>query len=133
MFKQYFKNNILYLSEKTSFDLIDSLYKIKFIYLNNIYIGIIFKYDNECKIYTNDRIFNLNDIIIIKILNEFKLYDGAQIKFKYKQKNLKGYIHYFDPSFFINYTNILVIDYYNYDKTYLIDFCDIISNDFTII
>ena len=72
MFKQYFKNNVLYLSKKTSFNLTDVFYKIKFIYLNNTYIGIIFKYDNECKIYTNNKIFNLNDIIIIKILNEFK-------------------------------------------------------------
>lgn len=133
MFHQYFKNDILYLSEKTSFQLNDNFYKVKFKYLDKNYIGIIFLSNNECKIYSKIKIFNLNEIYIIKILSEFKLFDGAQIKFKKNKKILKGYIHYFDPEFFLNNNNLIIVDYKNYDISYQINFCDIISNDYSII
>lgn len=133
MFKQYFKNNILYLSEKTSINLIGVYYKAKFKYLNKTYIGIIFVYNNNCKIYSKKKIYDLTEITVIKILSNFKLYDGAQIKFRKNNKITKGYIHYFDPSFFLNNTDILVVNYYDYNTTYLINFCNIISNDFTIV
>lgn len=134
MNEQFFKNHILFVSDKTSFKLnYNSIVKAKIVYQNNEYNTCCFIEDEQFMCIVNNKKIFIVDFKIIKIYNIFTLEDGSQIKFIHNGNIKKGYVHYFDPSFLINENKILVINYFNYDKTYLIEINQILGNDFTIV
>ena len=131
---QKFQNNYLYVSNNTSFYITESnCIRAKILLNNKKYFVICFIWDNQIVCSLNDNLYDLSQFKILKIFNIINLYDGSQIKFKLNNKIVSGYIHYFDINAVINQNKILIIDYYDYEKTYLIDINRIIANDFTII
>ena len=131
---QNFQNNYLYVSNNTSFYITESnCIRAKILLNNKKYFVICFIWNNQIVCYLNNTIYELSQFKILKIFNIINLYDGSQIKFKLNNKIVAGYIHYFDINAVINQNKILIIDYYDYEKTYLIDINRIIANDFTII